>query len=185
MKKIILTNLTVLLALAMCLSGCVSELLGEVSSTSESIQTDEGSALEEFQPGIGDDSCEDGKSLAEGDPRCTADAQIRQEIWFQTLDPGGITAMHLIENDNSPGIDFVAIPDVETALDIATAIFGNIQKEHEGLWDHYAQYVLYDEENEIWIVGFKKPGRLEWFGGNTSIALQKSDGRVLKVWAGE
>ena len=81
-----------------------------------------------------------------------------------------------------------AIPDKETALHIATAIFGGMEKSEEAKV-FTAQKVFFDTEDEIWIVSFWKepelPNDMLCVGNDCSIALQKSDGEVLKIWFGE
>ena len=77
------------------------------------------------------------------------------------------------------------IPDKETAIAVAAAIFNSMEK------SSYAetfepQVVSYDEEKEIWVVTFFQPIDSETqevtAGYDCSIALQKKDGRVLRIW---
>ncbi|MEF2724694.1 MAG: NTF2 fold immunity protein [Eubacterium sp.] len=45
--------------------------------------------------------------------------------------------------------------------------------------------VFYDTQDEIWIVNFRNPNSEKMIGGDCNIALQKKDGKVLRVWFGE
>ena len=77
-----------------------------------------------------------------------------------------------------------AIPDKETAIEVASAIFKSVQK--EGLFpDYKPQSVLYDEKYSVWIVSFWEDREFSILGNDCSIALQKSDGKVLLIWPGE
>ena len=58
----------------------------------------------------------------------------------------------------------MVIPDEETALKIAKAIFDGM---------------------EIWIVSFGKNSNHIMLGGDCNIAMQKKDGKVLRIWFGE
>ena len=51
--------------------------------------------------------------------------------------------------------------------------------------DYEPQSVFYDDQDEIWIVSFRKDSDEIIAGGDCSIALQKKDGRVLRIWFGE
>ncbi len=81
-----------------------------------------------------------------------------------------------------------AIPDKETALHIATAIFDGMEKSEEAK-AFTAQKVFFDTEDEIWIVSFWEepalPDDMLRVGNDCSIALQKSDGKVLRICFGE
>ena len=79
------------------------------------------------------------------------------------------------------------VPDKETACKIAQAIFDGIPKYGEEQ-KFTLQNVFYDAEDEIWIVSFWE----DWddsgeitMGYDCSIAIQKSDGKVVKIWFGE
>lgn len=79
------------------------------------------------------------------------------------------------------------IPNREVAIAIATQIFiGMFEGE---LPENYVpQMVFYDEIDEIWIVSFWKDNSNDntiTVGGEYSIAMQKSDGKVLRIWLGE
>ncbi len=76
------------------------------------------------------------------------------------------------------------IPDKETALKIATAIFDGMEKSKEAQ-GYEPQSVFYDYQDEIWIVSFWKNSNQLSLGGDCNIALQKKDGKVLRIWFGE
>ena len=78
----------------------------------------------------------------------------------------------------------VVVPNKETALNIAQAIFSGLEKSKE-MQDYIPQSVFYDEQDEIWIVSFWKESNQITLGGDCSIAIQKSDGKVLRIWFGE
>jgi hypothetical protein len=78
------------------------------------------------------------------------------------------------------------IPNEETAVSVATAIFSNIQKQ-----PYYSDLVFnrvyYHAENEAWIVLFspKAEEGTVTAGGGCTIILRKSDGCVLGIVSGE
>ena len=76
------------------------------------------------------------------------------------------------------------IPDDKAAVEIATAIYNSIPKRDEAQ-EWTPQYVFYDEQDEIWIVSFWKTSDESLMGGCCSIALQKQDAKVLRIWYGE
>ena len=76
------------------------------------------------------------------------------------------------------------IPDEETALKIAKAIFDGMEKSKEAQ-EYVPQSVFYDNQDEIWIVSFWKDSNHITLGGDCNIALQKKDGKVLRIWCGE
>ena len=47
------------------------------------------------------------------------------------------------------------------------------------------QSVFFDSQDEIWIVTFGTDGKDNVAGGDCSIAIQKLDGRILRIWFGE
>ena len=71
----------------------------------------------------------------------------------------------------------MVIPDEETALKIAKAIFDGME--------YVPQSVFYDNQDEIWIVSFGKNSNHIMLGGDCNIAMQKKDGKVLRIWFGE
>lgn len=76
------------------------------------------------------------------------------------------------------------VSNKETALEIAKAIFNGMDKSKEAQ-EYVPQSVFYDEQDEIWIVSFWKESNEITLGGDCSIAIQKSDGKVLRIWFGE
>ena len=82
-----------------------------------------------------------------------------------------------------------AVPDQETALAIAKAIFNGMKKSNEAK-TYVPSSVFYDEADEVWIVSFdtmssQLPNGAYVTGGGLSIAIQKSDGQILGIWGGE
>ena len=78
----------------------------------------------------------------------------------------------------------VAIPDKETALEIAEAIFNGMDKSKDAQ-EYVPKSVFYDTQDEIWIISFWKDSDEITLGGDCSIAIQKKDGKVLRIWFGE
>ncbi len=76
------------------------------------------------------------------------------------------------------------ISDKETALEIAKVIFDRMKKS-EDVKEYVPQLVFYDNQDEIWIVSFWKDSEQDVLGGDCNIAMQKSDGKVLRIWFGE
>lgn len=77
-----------------------------------------------------------------------------------------------------------AVPNEHVALEIAQAIFNGMDKSKE-VQEYVPQSVFYDEQCEIWIVSFWKGSDKIIPGGDCSIAIQKADGKVLRIWFGE
>lgn len=80
------------------------------------------------------------------------------------------------------------LPDKETALAVATAIFHGMEKDTVAQ-KYTPQSIFYDKEDSIWIVffheGVEENATEVVMGGGYSIALQKKDGKVLRIWMGE
>lgn len=77
-----------------------------------------------------------------------------------------------------------AIPNVETAISIATALFKNAQS--DGVGQNYVlNSVFFDTEDNIWIVTFSQSTDSSIDGGEFNIALDKSSGTVLRMWFAE
>lgn len=76
------------------------------------------------------------------------------------------------------------IPDKKTAIEIATAIFNSMKKSN-ATQKYVPQAVFYDEQDEIWIVSFWRDTNELILGEDCSIAMQKKDGKVLRIWFGE
>lgn len=65
---------------------------------------------------------------------------------------------------------------------VATEIYRHIDFSE----DNYVPInVFYDEVDKIWIVTFFEENNTTTVGGACSIAIQQSDGRVLRIWVGE
>lgn len=77
-----------------------------------------------------------------------------------------------------------AVPDKTVALEIAQAIFDGMDKNRD-MQEYVPQSIFYDEQDEIWIVSFGKESNEITLGGDCSIAIQKADGKVLRIWFGE
>ncbi|MFQ6963472.1 MAG: hypothetical protein ACLRR6_04995 [Oscillospiraceae bacterium] len=77
----------------------------------------------------------------------------------------------------------MVIPDEETALKIAKAIFDGMEKAKMQR-EYVPQSVFYDNQDEIWIVSFGKNSNHIMLGGDCNIAMQKKDGKVFAdmVW---
>ena len=76
------------------------------------------------------------------------------------------------------------IPDKNTAIAIATQIFNQLSK-NSYMQNWIPQVVFFDQEDEIWIVSFWEETDEIIYGDDCSIALQKKDGKVLRIWFGE
>lgn len=87
-------------------------------------------------------------------------------------------------NEASGTYDKAVVPDKETALKIAEAIFEGMDKSKD-IQEYVSQSVFYDEQDEIWIVSFWKESNEIAIGGDCSIAIKKADGTVLRIWFGE
>lgn len=76
------------------------------------------------------------------------------------------------------------IPNEEIALEIAKAIFNGMEKS-KSMKEYVPQSVFYDNQDEIWIVSFGENSNQIVIGGDCNIAMQKKDGKVLRIWFGE
>lgn len=76
------------------------------------------------------------------------------------------------------------IPDKDSAVAIATQIFNGMRKSPASQ-EYTPQSVFYDEVDEIWIVSFWKNADSATVGGDCNIAIQKKDGKILRIWFGE
>ena len=86
-------------------------------------------------------------------------------------------------NETSGTYNKAVVPDENSAVEIATAIFNNMENS-EYRREDVPQAVFYDEQDEVWIVSFWEES-VHTLGGDCSIAIQKEDGRVLRIWFGE
>lgn len=78
----------------------------------------------------------------------------------------------------------VAVPNKNVAIEIAQAIFNGMDKSGE-MQKYIPQSIFYDEQDEIWIVSFGKESNEIILGEDCSIAIQKADGKILRIWFGE
>ena len=76
------------------------------------------------------------------------------------------------------------VPDKEVAVEVAKDIFNGIEKSDDAQ-KYIPQAVFYDEQDEIWIISFWGETNESTLGGDCSIAIQKKDGKVLRIWFGE
>ena len=72
----------------------------------------------------------------------------------------------------------------ETAVAVATAVY-NAMRKSQSMSNLTPQSVFFDSQDEIWIVTFGMDGKENVAGGDCSIAIQKQDGRILRIWFGE
>ena len=101
-----------------------------------------------------------------------------------------VSGVELIDYDSyySDGSGIVlqtdAIPNEEIAVKVARDIYNGIRSEAEE--EYVPQNVAYDEEKAVWVVEFyPEQDYSSGFATLTDsffIALQKSDGKVLKMW---
>lgn len=77
-----------------------------------------------------------------------------------------------------------AIPNKETAIAVANQIFLNMEKSKTSQ-EYTPQSVFYDQQDEVWIVSFWNGADTMTVGGDCSIAIQKKDGKILRIWFGE
>ena len=76
------------------------------------------------------------------------------------------------------------VPDKETALVLAVQIFNSMEK--SAISEKYTpQRVFYDYQDAIWIVSFWEESEATILGGECNIAIQREDGKVLRIWFGE
>ena len=76
------------------------------------------------------------------------------------------------------------VPDKETAIKIAEAIFDGMEKSKSA--ERYVpQTIFYDEQDEIWIVSFWEDRPENIAGADCSIAIRKADGKVMIIQFGE
>lgn len=77
-----------------------------------------------------------------------------------------------------------AVESKETAVAVATAVYNGMRKS-QSMSNLMPQSVFFDNQDEIWIVTFGMDGKENVAGGDCSIAIQKQDGRILRIWFGE
>jgi len=92
-----------------------------------------------------------------------------------------------LENTNAkvPTKDEPAIPDKETAVAVATAIFhvNKIVKNFDPDSNMEARGVFYDTQDEVWMVGFSDPPVSGIAQGELTIVLRKDNAQVLAIWS--
>lgn len=82
------------------------------------------------------------------------------------------------------------IPSKEVAVSIAVQIFEGMEKSQTAE-DYIPLSVFYDEVDGIWIIYFGENNNSSddnsvlVVGGGCSIAIQETDGKVLRIWFGE
>lgn len=77
-----------------------------------------------------------------------------------------------------------AVESKETAVAVTTAVYNGMRKS-QSMSNLTPQSVFFDSQDEIWIVTFGMDGKENVVGGDCSIAIQKQDGRILRIWFGE
>lgn len=77
-----------------------------------------------------------------------------------------------------------AVESKETAVAVATAVYNGMRKS-QSMSNLTPQSVFFDNQDEIWIVTFGMDDKENVAGGDCSIAIQKQDGRILRIWFGE
>lgn len=76
------------------------------------------------------------------------------------------------------------IPNENAALEIARVIFNNMDKNKE-VQKYIPKSIFYDNQDKIWIVSFGKKTNEITVGENCNIAIQETDGKVLRIWFDE
>lgn len=76
--------------------------------------------------------------------------------------------------------NYDVIPDAETAVKVAMQIYSSMEDGYSNK-SYVPQHVFFDESKQVWIVSFWNKNDIS-LGGDYSIAIQKSDGKVLRIW---
>ena len=94
-------------------------------------------------------------------------------------------------DDHTGSYENNVIPDMETAITVASAIFDAMEKS-SAAEKFTPQDVFYDEVDGIWIVSFwesipddTQDSAPVVVGDCCSIAIREADGTVLRIWFGE
>lgn len=87
-------------------------------------------------------------------------------------------------NETAGTYSAAVIQNEKTALEIAKAVFDGMEKS-ENMKDYIPISVFYDDKDEIWVVSFAENPKENVLGSDCSIAMQKKDGKVLRIWFGE
>jgi len=92
----------------------------------------------------------------------------------------------IFTNNNWDSLDFPiiidAVPDKNVAINIANAIFKSIQDSGK-FPDYTLTGVIYDTKDDLWIIAYSEDN--DENGACFSIALQRSDAKVIGMWVGE
>ncbi len=86
--------------------------------------------------------------------------------------------------------DFDCVPDIDTAMEIASIVMCKNCNEKDFFENYKLKYVFYDEIDNVWIIDFfpncddLKDGQFI-VGGDLYIAISRKDARVLAIWGGE
>jgi hypothetical protein len=75
-----------------------------------------------------------------------------------------------------------AIPDKETAINVANSIMTGMQKAESKYQGLVIVGLFYDTVDKIWVVSFSKGPHVL---GGMCMALRQDDGCVIKMWAAE
>ena len=89
---------------------------------------------------------------------------------------------------NEPSLSYTKdiVPNEERAIEIAEAVMGEINNAHYQKENYEPFLVFYDEPDEVWIVHFwRKPQNGVYWTGGINIAIQREDGKVLRIWIDE
>lgn len=119
---------------------------------------------------------------------CTSVKEETAEQPSQVTPPLGIDSIYDMNWSSEFGYyEEDILFDEETAKAVAQQIFDSI-KEKYGKEEYVVQYCYYYEKENAWMVYFDKPhkeGNLYRLGGGCTIALNKTDGRVMRIFWGE
>ena len=77
-----------------------------------------------------------------------------------------------------------AIPSKQAAIEVASAIFKEIQI-NESYKNYTAQSVFFDVDDNIWIVSFWDNKYTSHAGSSYSIAIRMKDAKIMRIWFGE
>ncbi|MBR5137872.1 MAG: hypothetical protein IKV30_07660 [Clostridia bacterium] len=156
MKKVVITLIVVVMVIGLCLLTACSEGDQTYGNTGDIKTSDLGTL----------DQSEKDNSSTNNDQNVQADKD-----WYKT-------------EGNYEGD---VVPTKEVAISIAQAIFDGLENVGN-IADYVIQDVFYDEEDHVWVVSFwpemEDPDEA-WVGGDCNIALQQTDGKVLRIWFGE
>ena len=124
--------------------------------------------------------CSDVQKNADNDKNVSEDNEINnnEDITFST----GIYPDKDWDEESWGVYEGDVIPNKDVAIKIANAIFDELYKD-SSIQNYVPQTVFFDEEDDFWLISFWEEEREEFvLGGCVSIAIQKKDGKVLRVW---